>query len=488
MLKHVKMASIAPVLLLPFLSYLTAHPVNPECTGIMAMYSRNGSPRGPWSAPIVIYDPSAANATKEWYSEMGIDNPTLVILDNGTSLLGGRTCTRTEHPWIARAPHWTGPYKSIDNNSQPFAQNDVEDQFMWRDHRGWWHALHHWQTGYRNRLNNGGHSYSRDGIQWTFSQTTAYTENITWTNGSYTIVGRRERPALLLDPETKAPLALFSAVADVPWGPVGGHSWLQSQPIRQKILDFPTAEFSPHPRFIQRAGALASGDDIHVGNMTVDLAKVWCNEMEDCFGFTLRMPPPTGTVNTVYFKSASRTETNGDAGWVSYIKAPPCHTHEDCSLNGLCDSSTGACKCDPQWQGSDCGILALLPADPEGGYKRDGFNQWGGNPFYSAVDNKYHVFVTEMTYGCTINDFTTNSQIVHAESSTPTGKYELTPISFTDAGSSNRSPSESNSSILVAPFATCAHASRDPVTGALVVVFEGRNRLPVSGQKQCDEI
>ena len=220
--------------------------------------------------------------------------------------------------------------------------------------------------------------------------------------------------------------------------------------------------------------------------MTVAQAKAWCNATSGCFAFTLRMPPPLGSANKVYFKSASRIESNGDAGWVSYIKAPPCSRDEDCSLNGICDSSTGACECDPQWRGADCGILALLPADPEGGFQREGFSQWGGNPFYSDVDHKYHVFVTEMTHGCTINDFTTNSQIVHAESSTPTGKYELAPIQFEDKSEGIGLAPAPNASILIAPFATCAHASRDPVTGALIVVFEGRSRLPDSAQKHCD--
>ena len=64
-----------------------AHPVNPECTGIMAMHSPSGSPHGPWVGPTLLYAPSAPGATKEWYSPLGICNPTMVILENGTTLL-----------------------------------------------------------------------------------------------------------------------------------------------------------------------------------------------------------------------------------------------------------------------------------------------------------------------------------------------------------------------------------------------------------------
>ena len=84
-------------------------PAFPECTGIMATSSASGSPHGP--EPTVIYQASdyvEPNGTvvpppggAEWYSALGIDNPTLVILRNGSALLSGRTCSRTEHPWVA---------------------------------------------------------------------------------------------------------------------------------------------------------------------------------------------------------------------------------------------------------------------------------------------------------------------------------------------------------------------------------------------------
>ena len=95
----------------------------------MAMHSPSGNPHGPWIGPTLIYLPS----NDSWYAKLGINNPTLLITANGTSFLAGRTCVgRTEHPWIASAPHWTGPYASIDNNSQPYAQTNAEDQFMWQ--------------------------------------------------------------------------------------------------------------------------------------------------------------------------------------------------------------------------------------------------------------------------------------------------------------------------------------------------------------------
>ena len=72
---------------------------------------------------------------------------------------------------------------------------------------------------------NGGHSFSRDGVRWLFSNATAYTKNISWTatgpnannTEPWTVMARRERPGLLLDAKWESPLALFSAVAAHTW-------------------------------------------------------------------------------------------------------------------------------------------------------------------------------------------------------------------------------------------------------------------------------
>ena len=199
------------------------------------------------------------------------------------------------------------------------------DPFMWRDTRGNYHMLHHWQAGTHNRYYNGGHSFSRDGLRWTFSSTPSYSKNITWSTplpsgDRWTVVDRRERPGLLLDASWKVPRYLFTAVmSNVHPGQHPGSSWLQSQPVRQT-----------------------------------------------------RPPPPTPG------QGAAQQPISGGGA---------CARAEDCSLNGLC-SAQGVCECDPQWDGPDCGVLALLPADPQGGYRRPGFNGWGGNPFWSEHDSR----------------------------------------------------------------------------------------------------
>ena len=40
-----------------------------------------------------------------------------------------------------------------------------------------------------------------------------------------------------------------------------------------------------------------------------------------------------------------------------------CLTNVSCSLNGLCDTVTGTCSCDPAWSGEKCTTLNVLPAE-----------------------------------------------------------------------------------------------------------------------------
>ena len=119
-------AAAAAALLAP----AAAQPSNPECTGVMALRSASGAASGPWEGPTLLYAPSAPGAKKEWFSGYGIDNPTLLILPNGTSLLAGRTCSGPEHPWVASAAKWDGEYRSIDDDKQPFPMDNAEDPFM----------------------------------------------------------------------------------------------------------------------------------------------------------------------------------------------------------------------------------------------------------------------------------------------------------------------------------------------------------------------
>jgi len=266
------------------------------------------------------------------------------------------------------------------------------------------------------------------GRVWKFSSTAAFTKNITWAapvgvnKSSWTVMDRRERPGLLLHPDWQTPFFLFTAVAgQLHPGQQPGASWLQSQPIRQS-----------HPVEAAREGGHS-------------------------------------------------TSSSGGGH---------CESDEDCNLNGVCQQQRAlqgrlsggdsSCVCDPQWDGVHCGVLALLPADPMGGYRRPGWNGWGGNPFWSEADQKYHVFTVEMTNHCSIDDYITNSQIVHAEapSSSPGGPYRLAPMGNNMSGvrKFDQDGPAPTAAVLAKPFAHGAHAWReDGGKGALVVVIVGRD-------------
>ena len=161
--------------------------------------------------------------------EGGINNPSIFIYPNGTSLIAARTCTWPEQVVVASAPHWRGPYKSV-VDGPAFGGNpnpSDEDPFLWMDIRGHMHMLLHHQDGDANQLRNGAHAYSRDGVSWTWSPSVAYTTEVAWEGGGSTHFARRERPALLLDPTWRVPLALFTAVSN------GTRQWLHAQPISQ---------------------------------------------------------------------------------------------------------------------------------------------------------------------------------------------------------------------------------------------------------------
>ena len=105
-----------------------------------------------------------------------------------------------------------------------------------------------------------------------------------------------------------------------------------------------------------------------------------------------------------------------------------------CEHNGICQPS-GACACDPGWGGATCGRLALLPVADRAaeGYKNASVSSWGGSIVMvddspredgdAASTGRYHLFAAEMTHGCGLLSWATNSRIVRATSDAPEGPY-----------------------------------------------------------------
>ena len=103
-----------------------------------------------------------------------------------------------------------------------------------------------------------------------------------------------------------------------------------------------------------------------------------------------------------------------------------CSNEFDCSLGGQCVNSK--CVCNPEWRGEDCGMVNLLPATNYKAFYRATESSWGGSVLYNENDSKYHMFVSDMSYNCTLEEWTTNSRVAHAISDTPEGPYHEVDI------------------------------------------------------------
>ena len=118
-----------------------------------------------------------------------------------------------------RALDWADPggYRQSpngeDGNLFPASDNPpdggrVEDPSEpWIDDNGHWHALFHAESASGQPWSrSGGHAFSQDGgASWTYTGT-AYTTNVSFTDGSAVAFGRRERPHLVFADPARAGL------------------------------------------------------------------------------------------------------------------------------------------------------------------------------------------------------------------------------------------------------------------------------------------
>jgi hypothetical protein len=78
--------------------------------------------------------------------------------------------------------------------------------------------------------------------------------------------------------------------------------------------------------------------------------------------------------------------------------ARACATDFDCSLNGVCDASSGECACDSPWAGSQCEqlVYAVTPAACKnlwtGPATNESLNTWNGPILHDAATDTYHLY------------------------------------------------------------------------------------------------
>ena len=114
-----------------------------------------------------------------------------------------------------RSDDWKdGDKYKIDMDINVFPQlsgGGTEDQFLYRDCDGGYHAIWNNQSPIGDVNICGGHSYSIDGINWIYTGF-AFGPNVTWTDGTITTWKRRERPHFIFDKDKCTPIALINAV------------------------------------------------------------------------------------------------------------------------------------------------------------------------------------------------------------------------------------------------------------------------------------
>ena len=105
--------------------------------------------------------------------------------------------------------------------------------------------------------------------------------------------------------------------------------------------------------------------------------------------------------------------------------AAACTTEHDCSLLGDCVG--GACVCDAGFKGITCCELDLAPASRHGGYRNHSQTSWGGQVLKGtpATGGFYHMYASAFVNNCSLKEFSTNSESVHAVSPTPGGPFRL---------------------------------------------------------------
>ena len=109
-----------------------------------------------------------------------------------------------------------------------------------------------------------------------------------------------------------------------------------------------------------------------------------------------------------------------------------CSTEDDCSLAGTC--TAGACVCRVPFTGPTCATLALgaSPVPGAGGYVNATAWSWGGTPIEDE-HGVFHLFASQMSNGCGLLHYQTNSAVQHL-----TAQYALGPYFFRDTALARR--------------------------------------------------
>ena len=176
-----------------------------------------------WSNPMTIspeQNPGPVmmpdGTTRLFYRGDGMDIPSPTCSDEGISM---QICPSDKEPCHP-------------SNGTPIISHTGEDPSVFIDHRGNYHMLFN-ALPYKcvPKLQQGGHAWSKDGIEWSTPRVGAFDTTIQFTDGSSMKCERRERPQMVLG-EDKLPLAMISAVTGCPRSLGEEESDRESNPYR----------------------------------------------------------------------------------------------------------------------------------------------------------------------------------------------------------------------------------------------------------------
>ena len=216
-----------------------------QSNGYITMaWTKDPSLKGPWSTRVVLRDNGPGENQTSWHCIE--NNPSVFVLANGTVVMTYRAngcdkqnkATSGEHLGIAVSPHWSGefvrdPHYFVGPDTAGGANN--EDPFLWyqidpKTSQESWHIVNHQQSSnnvcgvskmWDNRTKKwdtghtcGAHWYAHSMHgPWKQSTEPAYTENVTFVNGSTGRYLTRQRPQLVFAEDGVTPLALFNGAS-----------------------------------------------------------------------------------------------------------------------------------------------------------------------------------------------------------------------------------------------------------------------------------
>jgi hypothetical protein len=118
---------------------------------------------------------------------------------------------------------WHLKNTSCAGGRNPIFSHTSEGTSVFVDKRGNYHMLiNAFPGGCMPKLQQGGHAWSRDGINWSEPRVGAYNTTVHFTDGSSMTCQRRERPQVYQDPVSREPLVMFTGATGCPAKAGGG--------------------------------------------------------------------------------------------------------------------------------------------------------------------------------------------------------------------------------------------------------------------------